>query len=147
MSHTKLIYHLVFGTKNRKMTITQEYDRKLYAYMYGTMKNDKAHVHWIGGMPDHVHVVVEIPPVISVADFVKVLKRRSGVWLKEQPEFPDWEGWAEGYAAFSCSADDLSRVVDYAKRQKEHHCVSTFREEYIKFLQECGLDYDEQYLP
>ena len=110
------------------------------------MMNDKAHVHWIGGMPDHVHIIVEIPPTISVADFVKILKRRSSVWLKEQSDFPDWESWAVGYAAFTCSANNISRVVEYAKRQKEHHRTTSFREEYIKFLNACGIEYNELFV-
>jgi len=54
--------------------------------------------------------------------------------------------WQDGYAAFSVSRSNMSRVVDYVRNQVAHHAKMTFKEELIALLSRHGIEYDERYL-
>ena len=147
MSYCKLIYHLVFGTLNRLPSIDVEHDRDLYMYIYGIIKNSGGFVYRIGGMPDHVHIITTIPQDVSLSDYVRKIKRSSSVWMRQSPQFPMWTGWANGYGAFTCSLSQIDKAVGYVMKQKEHHSKVSFRDEYRKFLEDSGIQYEEKYLP
>ena len=147
MSYSKIIIHFVFVTHLRGRTIYIEHEKELYAYILGIVKKLGARLIRIGGMPDHVHMITELPTKLSVAEFARIVKQSSSVWLKGNVNFPEWDGWADGYSAFSCSANELSRVVEYVREQKEHHKKVSLRDEYINFLNSMGIEYDEKYLP
>lgn len=92
-------------------------------------------------MPDHVHMCVEIHPTISLSNFMKIVKQESSAWLTEHREFfPLFDSWSNGYAAFTYSVKERGNVIQYIKRQKEHHKVAAFRDEYESLLMEFGLD-------
>jgi REP element-mobilizing transposase RayT len=137
----------VFSTYKRKPTIAEAHERDLYAYIMGIVKGLDAHLFRIGGMPDHVHIVVSLPSKISLADFVKEVKLSSGNWLLHNSMFPLWEKWEEGYGAFTYSYNDLDEVINYVRNQKEHHKNVSFAEEYRQFLVEAGIDFDEKFMP
>ena len=105
MSHISLTYHIVWRTKCSKNTIREQYERELYAYILGICQSKRCNLYRINSMPDHIHLCVEVSPTIALSDFVKVLKQESSKWIKEHREwFPLFEGWANGYAAFTYSA-------------------------------------------
>ena len=91
-------------------------------------------------MPDHVHILCDIPPKMAVADFVKILKSESSKFLKDCKDFPLWRGWSEGYGAFSVSASLRDRVCNYISNQKIHHSKVTFDDEYNTFLEAAGIE-------
>ena len=136
MSYVQSLYHIVFRTYRSERVIREECERDLYAYLYGVALNLRVKVWRIGGMPDHVHMLVELPPSLSVASFMQNLKVASSKWMKSQAGFPDFRGWAKEYAALSYSLRDKDMIVNYIKRQKEHHKKTTFAEEYALFLKE-----------
>jgi len=142
-SYTQFYYHIVFGTKYHKPTLADVHCDLLYKYMWGIMQNKKCKLYRINGGSDHIHILVDIPPKIGVANFVKDLKVSSSIWLKQQFEFKQFEGWAEGYGGFTISHSDKDRVIDYIKNQKEHHKRATFMEEYKTLLKEYGIELDE----
>lgn len=96
-------------------------------------------------MPDHIHILVSLPPELAVSEFVRGLKYATNKWLKENPAFPAFSGWGEGYAAFSYSKDQIPIVKQYIINQKEHHHQVSFAEEYRKFILENGGIIDEKY--
>ncbi len=146
MSHSKLVYHVVFPTHRRGRTISEEHDEELYAYLSGIARRLGCFVYAVGGMPDHVHAMLGIPPAVSVSDCVKALKQHSSAWLRDNAGFPRWEGWGKGYAVFTCSPRDIATVGRYVRGQKEHHRKGSFVEELKKFLASAGISYDERYL-
>ena len=92
-------------------------------------------------MPDHVHICVEVKPTLALSEFVQVIKQETSRWLKEHPDkFPHFAGWGNGYAAFTYSKSERDKVIEYIKKQKEHHRHKTFREEYENMLVEFGMD-------
>jgi putative transposase len=81
-------------------------------------------VYAIGGMPDHVHLVVRMPGRLSPAALMKQVKGASSVLLNEvRPEFSERFDWQDGYGCLSIgqSRDELETVIAYVRRQKEHH--------------------------
>ena len=145
MSYTTSYYHIVFRTRRSERTITEDYERELYAYIYGIAKNLRCQTYRIGGMPDHVHMFVSLPPTLSLAEFVQRVKTDSSKWMKANPNFPYFNGWGREYAGFSYSLRDKDMIVGYIMRQKEHHQRVSFAEEYRAFLEENGMTVDERY--
>ena len=96
-------------------------------------------------MPNHIHLMVDLPPSLALADFVKSLKNSTNNWLKANPNFPLFTGWSIGYAGLSCSANDIDRVVKYIKKQKEHHYRMSFADEIRAILVNNGIKIDERY--
>ena len=99
----------------------------------------------IGGMPDHVHMFLSLPANLSMSDFVQRMKTATSKWLKNNPNFPHWNGWSKEYAGFSYSVREKDMVVNYIRNQKEHHKRTSFAEEYRTFLEENGLEVNEKY--
>ena len=147
MSFSKSVYHIVFSTKNRFPSIPQDTERVMYKILYDLMKKYGAFVYRIGGMPDHIHILVDITPKYSLMDFVKKLKQESSYLASRNDAFPNWDGWQEGYAGFSYSEKEISAVMEYISNQKEHHKVITFKEEYRNWLIEMGISPDVPYFP
>lgn len=145
MSYTHLLYHIVFRTKNGINTIPEQHEKELYAYMMGIINNKKSKLYRIGGVGNHIHLLVDIHPTIAVSDFMKELKEYSSKWLKTNPNFPDFKGWAVSFAAFTYNLNDKQIIIDYIKNQKEHHKKESFETEYRNFLIENGIEIDERY--
>ncbi|WP_461125881.1 IS200/IS605 family transposase [Spirosoma aerophilum] len=146
MSYRQILYHIVFGTKYRHPTITDAHCEELYRYIWGVIKNKKGTLLRINGVEDHIHILSDLHPSIALADFVKDIKVASSLWMKASGLFPDFEGWAEGYGAFTYSIKERDRVINYIKKQKEHHKQVTFTDEYKVLLDENGVSYDEKHL-
>lgn len=145
MSYTQSYYHIVFRTKNSLRTIREENERVLYKYIYTFSLMNKCKVMRIGGMPDHIHILVGLPPVLSIALYVKKLKENTSAWMRGNSLFPDFNGWADGYAGLSCGYKSLRHIIDYIAGQKEHHRHYSFAEEYRMWLEEEGISIDEKF--
>ena len=100
----------------------------------------------INGIADHVHLLTVLPPALSVADAMRVLKTNSSRWVHEQWPRRRAFGWQTGYGAFSTSQSHVGAVVKYIKEQEDHHRKMTFQEEFISFLKKHGIEYDERYI-
>ena len=94
----------------------------------------------IGGMPDHVHILCDIPAKIAVAEFVKRLKTESSKFMKISDNFPYWEGWTEGYAAFTVDTTSRDMIKNYIMNQKEHHTQASLEEEFKALLEKHGVN-------
>ncbi|HOG50740.1 MAG TPA: IS200/IS605 family transposase [Lentisphaeria bacterium] len=139
MSYTRLFYHIIFRTKYSEPTINNAHADDLYRYIWGIVKNQKGILYRINGMPEHLHLFVQLPPSISVSDFVRNVKGSSSKWLMNNPLFPMFRGWASEYAAISYSERDREMIVNYIIRQREHHQAESFRNEIARIFNENGL--------
>jgi len=137
---------VVFSTKNRQRTLPDGQRELLYRYVWGIHKNLDCHLYRIGGIEDHVHLLTALPTTISVADYVKEVKVGSSRWLKEQVDFRRFEGWQDGYGAFTVTFRGKDALIDYIKGQAEHHRTESLLDEYRRLLRENGVAYDERYL-
>ena len=113
--------------------------------MMGIVNNFKGKLYRVGGMPDHVHLFVSLPATLALASFVKELKVSSSKWMKANPNFPRFTGWSQEYAGFSYGLRDKDMIVNYIKRQKEHHKQESFADEYRRFIEAGGERINEEY--
>ena len=135
MSYSKLFYHIVFRTLQSVPAINEVNEKTLYQYIWAFCQQQKCTLHRINGMPDHLHLLVEIHPSMAVADFVKQLKNASHKWLERHNSlFPDFYAWSKGYCALSYSERDIEKVINYIKNQKEHHKTQDFIQEMKELL-------------
>ena len=142
----KLSYHVIFGTRYRSKIITPTYQERLYEYMGGTIRGLKGHLVEIGGVEDHVHLLVNLSPAIALSDAVRDIKANSSKWVDENDLTKDGFEWQKGYGAFTVSYSNIKIVREYIRNQKKHHQVRSFREEYIEFLKRHGIEFEERYL-
>jgi REP element-mobilizing transposase RayT len=145
-TYSKLIYHIIFSTKLREPLISASLCGDLYAYIGGILRALKSMLVEIGGMPDHVHLVIRVRPDLSVSEIVRLVKANSSKWVNERRDSTGRFGWQEGYGAFSVSLSQLPGVCEYMKRQAEHHRTRTFQQEYVEFLRRHEIGFDEAYL-
>src|SRR6516164_3083974 len=145
-THTAISYHIVFSTKNRTPVLKPDRREDLFRYIWGIIKNRHGHLYRINGVEDHVHILSSLHPTVRLADFVKDIKTGSAQWIKENSVFNKFSHWQEGYAAFTCSKRDIDDLIEYIKRQEEHHRKTTFEEEYRKLLLQAGIQFDERYM-
>ncbi|MBI2190460.1 MAG: IS200/IS605 family transposase [Planctomycetes bacterium] len=145
-TYTSLHYHVVFSTKNRHPWIQADIEQRIWEYLGGIARQNDMKALQIGGVEDHVHVVLGAPPTLAVSKAVQLLKGGSSKWIHET--FPPLKGfeWQDGYGAFSVSKSQLPGVIEYIAGQREHHRVRTFQEEYRALLERHGIEYDERYL-
>lgn len=145
-TYTQILYQIVYSTKNRSPTLVTEKRKELYKYIWGILKNKKCHLYQIGGIEDHVHIVTHLHPSVALSDLVKDIKLASTDYIKNEKLFTNFNGWQDGYGAFTYSIDAKENLINYVKNQEEHHKKKTFIEEYKELLQEYKIEFDEKYL-
>lgn len=144
-THTSLLYHLIFATKNREPLIAPAGRARLHEYLGGVVSGLGGTPQGVGGVGDHVHLLFGLKPTHCLSDFVRELKKSSSAWAVEQMGIKQFH-WQEGYAAFTVSASARESVRAYIAGQEEHHRVKSFRGELVEFLRKSGVEYDERYL-
>ena len=143
---TSLHYHAVFSTKHREPWIARDQEERLWAYLGGIVRQNQFKQLLIGGMEDHIHILLGLPPTVTVSEALKSIKGGSSGWVKENIAGCGGFGWQDGYAAFAVSKSQLGEVAEYIRKQREHHRFKTFQEEYRAFLDRHEIAYDERYL-
>lgn len=145
-SYVSLKVHYIFSTKNRQKIITPELEQRLWPYMGGIARENKMIALAVGGIEDHVHLLLALPSTLSVAKAIQLVKGGSSKWASETfPSHRDFE-WQEGYGAFSISMSHIDDTIAYINNQKEHHRQQTFEEEYLAILRKHCVEYDERYI-
>ncbi len=145
MSHTYAQNHLhvVFSTKERAKLIAKSDQPKLWSYMAGIGRNHDFLVIANGGMEDHVHLLIQLPPPLALAKAILLLKSNSSKWMNEGGTRLSWQ---EGYGAFSVSASNVAAAVRYIENQETHHRKITFEQEFVTLLKKHGMKYDPKYV-
>ena len=117
---------------------------RLHEYLGGTIWGLGGVPEEIGGIADHVHLLVGLKATHCLADVMRELKKASSMWVHDSLGLPQF-AWQEGYAAFTVSATARASVERYIVNQEAHHPVTTFREEVIQMLEKAGVAYDPKY--
>ena len=144
-THSALHYHLIWGTKHLEPNILPAWRDRLQTYIGGCVRALDAVPLAIGGVSDHVHLLVSLNPTHRLSDFVRDVKRKSSEWIHTEISEKNFH-WQEGYGVFSVSKSALEEVRKYVLGQEEHHRTRTFREEYVAFLERHGIECDERFL-
>lgn len=145
-TYRQIFYQIIFSPKHRKPAICREHEEELYKYIWGIINNKKCKLYRMNGIEDHIHIFSDLHPSVSLSDYVKDIKIASNLWMKESGKFPLFEGWQDGYGAFTYSIKEKDIIINYIKNQKEHHQSESFYDEYKRLLEEHGIEFDEKYL-
>lgn len=143
-SHVTSNFHLVFSTKDRLPLISDEWRERLHAYLGGIVKGMDAMPLAVGGVADHVHLLISLKSKHRLDYFLRDLKADSSAWVHNELRMK-FE-WQKGYGAFSVSPSSVGGVKKYVLNQEEHHRKKTFKEEYVELLDLSGMEYDAEYL-
>jgi putative transposase len=146
-SYRQILYHLVFRTKYSRNTIVPEHSRELYAYIMGIIRNKNCFLYRINGVENHIHILSDLHPSIALADYMNAIKTASSIWLKQSGKFPEFYGWADGYAALTYSWRNKDMISNYIKNQQRRHKKESFDDELRRLCRENGIDIDERYFP
>ena len=139
--------HLVYSTKGRQPFLVDHATREsLHAYLGGTSKQLDCPTIIVGGIEDHVHLLARFGRTITLANWVKEVKRVSSLWLKKQGRKYDGFEWQRGYGVFSVSHSKLAQVEDYIVNQAEHHRLMSFQDELRFLFRKHNVEFDEQYV-
>lgn len=144
-TYLSLHYHLVFSTKNRETVIASVWSNRLHEYLGGTIRGLGGFPEGVGGIADHVHLLVGLKATHCLSDVMRELKKASSEWIHQEMGVQSFH-WQEGYAAFTVSATAREAVKQYIANQEKHHLGRTSREELIEMLEKAGIEYDPRYL-
>lgn len=145
-SYVQCRLHCIFSTITRRNLIPADVQPRLWAYIGGIARENAMTVLAVGGTANHAHVLLAIPATITIAKGMQLIKGGSSLWLHET--FPAMSGfaWQEGYAAFSVSASRIDETIRYIQQQAEHHRTLSFEDEFTRFLERHGVEYDPRYV-
>ena len=144
-THTSLKSHVVFSTKERCTFIDAAWRPRLHAYLGGIVRTIDGIPLAVGGVADHIHLLVGLNATHSISQFVRDVKVASTKWVHAEIKMPIFS-WQEGYGAFTVSPSNCDAVVKYILNQEEHHRAKTFQEEYLDILQKARVEFDPRYL-
>jgi putative transposase len=147
MGHTYAcsFHHIIWSTKDWQPLIKKSFRIRLYNYIGGIIKNEKCVLREIGGTANHIHILTQLSPTISLSSLMQQVKGSSSRFISE--EFLESKfAWQPGYGAFAVSASLLGVVENYIANQEKHHERISFYDEFVRLLEKHGIKYDEKYL-
>lgn len=145
-SYINSLHHVVFSTKERRKQITADLQPRLWSYLGGIARENDMKALAVGGVEDHVHLLLSLPSTIAIAKALQLVKGGSSKWVHDElPTHRDF-AWQEGYGAFSIGVSQVDDTLRYIANQAEHHRVKSYEEEFIAFLERHGIDYDPRYV-
>ena len=142
-SFVSCLMHVVFSTKDRRPFITPELQERLWPYLGGIARENKMRAILVGGVADHIHILLSLPSTLAISKAVQLIKGNSSKWVHETfPQHAAFE-WQEGYGAFSLGVSGIEATVAYIENQAEHHRRRTFQEELKVILDKHGMVYED----
>jgi len=145
-TYTQIYVQIVFAVQGRQNLISEGIREQVEKYICGIVSNKKSKPIAIYCNPDHLHILIGLHPSISVSDMTRDIKASSSKWMNEEKMIIGKFKWQEGFGAFSYSKSQIDAVVKYIANQPEHHKKTTFKDEYIQFLRNFEIEYNEKYL-
>jgi len=145
-SLSKLYVHIVFHIKRNSPVIRYRDKQRLYAYIGSVIKSNESIPIVINGVENHIHILCVLSKNIALSKLVEEIKRHSSRWIKGIDTHYAQFAWQGGYGCFSVSSSLHDTTKRYIENQEKHHKKMTFQDEYIAFLKEYKIDYDERYV-
>jgi REP element-mobilizing transposase RayT len=145
-TYTQIYIQLVFAVNGRQSLISPSFKETLYKYVGGTMRSTEHKLIAINGMPDHLHILVGLKPVVAISALVKDINVASSRFINDKKLIRGRFSWQEGFGAFSYSQSHLSKVASYIENQERHHARRSFKDEYLSMLKSFQIEHDERYL-
>ncbi len=145
-SYTQIHIQYVFVVKFRDGLIHRSWKEELFKYISGIIKFHNHKLLAINGVENHIHILVGMKPTQTISVLAQVIKANSSKWINETKMERFRFEWQAGFGAFSYSKWDVEKIINYIRNQEEHHKKKTFKEEYLKFLEDFEIDFDEKYI-
>lgn len=145
-SLVKNYIHIIFSTKNREPIIDEDIEKELFSYLAGICKNMECFPVKIGGHRDHVHILCLLSKKVTLIKLLESLKSHSSKWIKTKNEKYSHFYWQKGYGSFSVNPKEIDAAIQYISNQKHHHSITTFKDEYLRFLANYEIEFDEKYI-
>lgn len=139
-SYTSTLVHCAFSTKGRRQQLRPEWNDRVWAFMGGIARENGMKALAIGGVADHVHLLLSLPAAMPVAKAVQLIKAGSSKMVRQT--FSATFEWQEGYGSFSVGVSQVPRTVAYIQSQAEHHRKWDFRAELEAFCKRHGITLD-----
>ena len=145
-TYTQNYVHLVFAVKNREAALNVDIREKVFSYISGIVTSMKHKSIIVNGVSDHVHILIGLNPNVSILDTVRDIKRASSTLINNEKLSRRHFTWQEGYGSFTYSRSQLDRIYNYIKNQESHHQKTSFKTEYVQFLEKYEIEHDERFL-
>ncbi len=145
-SLAKVYLHLVFSTKNREPVLSEVWRDELFCVVGGTANNLGCQSLIVGGIADHLHMLLQLGRTITIADAVSKVKSNSSLWINQTRALVKPFHWQAGYAVFSVSQSNVEAVRHYIQHQGEHHARQTFQDELREWLRRYEIEWDERFV-
>lgn len=145
-SLASILIHIIFSTKQRQRFIVPQVRRDLHSYIVGIAHQHDVLIHEIGGVEDHLHLLISLPRTLSLSKLIEEIKKGSSKWIKTKGVFYQDFAWQNGYGAFSIGQSAYENLRKYIQNQEEHHKKISFQDEYRSFLKKYCIEYDEKFL-
>ena len=145
-TYSQIYLQFVFAVQNRASLISKQHKEELHKYITGLVTHRKSKMLAVNCMPDHTHLFVGFKPVILISDFLKEIKVESNEFINDKKWIRGRFRWQNGYGVFSYSHSHIGSVIKYIQNQEKHHQKSTFRQEYLDFLQKFQIEFKNEYL-
>ena len=136
--------HYVFSTKDRQKLLTPDIQERLYPYLGGIARTNNMKALTVGGVKEHVHMLVSLPSTISIAKGIQLIKGGASKWVNEDLNLRNRFEWQVGYGAFSIGISQVEKTISYIENQEEHRRTKTFQEEFLAFLRRHNIPYDPE---
>ena len=146
MSYISSHLHCVFSTKERRPIIIPALRERLWPFLGGIARQNKMKAIEIGGIPDHVHILLSLPSTVSIAKAMQLIKGGSSKWVHDTFSEHRLFNWQVKYGAFGVSLSLLEKTIQYIRNQENHHRKMAFQEEFLALLKKHCIAYDERYL-
>ena len=145
-TYSQIYLQFIFAVQNRANLISRQHKEELHKYITGLVTHRKSKMLAVNCMPDHTHLFVGFKPVILISDFMKEIKVETNQFINGKKWIRARYSWQAGYGVFSYSHSHIGSVIRYVQNQEKHHQKSTFRQEYLGFLQKFQVDFKDEYL-
>ena len=145
-SLAQIYLHVVFSTKNREPVLADDWREELFRVLGGTANNLGCQSLIVGGMPDHVHLLLQLGRTMTIADAIGKIKSTSSLWVNQRPGGVGPFHWQAGYAVFSVSQSNVEAVRTYIQNQAKHHAEHSFQDELRDWLRRYEVEWDERYV-
>ncbi len=145
-SLVQIYVHLVFSSKDRRPFLRDKpFRERLHAYLVGACKGQECPSLQIGGVEEHVHLLVRLGKTVDIATLIRELKKESTKWVKAESNLGDFH-WQSGYGAFSISPTHVEPVTEYIRNQEKHHKMESFQDEFRRLCKKNNIEIDERYV-
>jgi REP element-mobilizing transposase RayT len=145
-TYSQIYIQVVFAVQGRQSLISSEWKEDLYKYITGIITNHEQKLIAIGGVSDHIHILIGLKPNFEISKLVQEIKANSSRFINKRQFVRGKFSWQEGFGAFSYSRSQLDVVIRYIENQEKHHANKSFKKEFTEFLEYFEIEYDEKYL-